>query len=72
MRVTWYLYKMMFSHRHLTRLIMGGKVSGFVWFYIIFIEFRSFILNNKLKKKIAQHDVNGIDWVLAAYIYSVI
>ena len=62
----------MFSHRHLTRLIMGGKVSGFVWFYIIFIEFRSFILNNKLKKKIAQHDVNGIDWVLAAYIYSVI
>jgi hypothetical protein len=30
-RVTWYLYKMMFSHRHLTRLIMGGKVSGFVW-----------------------------------------
>jgi hypothetical protein len=32
-RVTWYLYKMMFSHRNLTRLIMGGKVSGFkrVW-----------------------------------------
>ena len=43
----------MFSHRHLTRLIMGDKVSGFVWFHIIFLEFRSFVLNNKIKKKIA-------------------
>jgi hypothetical protein len=49
-RVTCYLYKMMFEHRHLTRLIMGGKVSGFVWFHIIFIEFRCFVLNNKIWK----------------------
>ena len=39
---------MMFSHRHLTRLIMGGEVSGFSRFNIIFfIEFRYFVLNNK-------------------------
>jgi hypothetical protein len=38
----------MFSHRHLTRLIMGDKVSAFVWFHIIVIEFRPFVLNNKV------------------------
>jgi hypothetical protein len=55
-RVTWYLYKMMFSHWHLTRIIMGGKVSGFVWFHIIFLEFRSFVLNNKILK------INSTAW----------
>jgi hypothetical protein len=55
-RVTWFLYKMMFSHRHLTRLIMGCKVSGFVWFHIIFVEFRYFIINNKILK------INSTTW----------
>ena len=55
-RVTWYLYKMMFSHRHLTRLIMSGKVSGFVRFHIIFIEFRFFVLDNKILK------INSTTW----------
>jgi hypothetical protein len=52
------IFKMMFSHRHLTRLIMGGKVSGFVWFHVIFffIEFRSFALNNKILK------INSTTW----------
>ena len=31
-RVTWYLGKMLFSHRHHTLLIMVCKVSGFSWF----------------------------------------
>ena len=41
---------MMFSHRHLTRLIMDGKVSSFARFQIIFIEFRSCVLNSKNNK----------------------
>jgi hypothetical protein len=40
---------------------MGGKVPGLHDFIPFFLEFRSFVLNNKIKKKkIAQHDVIGI------------
>ena len=41
----------MFSHRHIIRLIMGGKVPGLHDFIPFFLEFRSFVLNNKIKKK---------------------
>jgi uncharacterized protein (DUF486 family) len=37
-RVTWYLYKMLFSHRHHTLLIMGCKVSSFPWCNIFFYK----------------------------------